>query len=91
MITVEQIKEAFGDNRKAYKNKEDHTFKALSTLRTKIPYSDCKEIITAAEHDVIYLCNIDLVTKYLDIEDLEILADCNVCFDWSLDCLFLYI
>ena len=92
MITIEQIQEAFGDNRRPFKIPDvDHDFIAISLLRERIPYEVCKSIIQAAEHDMIYLCDIDKVLEYLSLEDLDILADCNVWYDEDNGCLGLFI
>lgn len=78
MITREQVKEAFGDNRSAYKTKGiDHNVTAIALLRDRIPYDVCKSIIGGSEHDVLYLCSIDKALPYLSTDDLEVLADCN--------------
>lgn len=92
MITREQIEEAFGDNRESFKTKNiDHDFVAISLLRDRIPYDKCKNIIVAAEHDSLYLCQVDKALPYLDEDDLGVLADCNVVINDDNDCLFLFV
>lgn len=60
MITREQIEIAFGNNKKCYQTiNVDHDVIAITLLREKIPYEKCKSIISGAEHDVIYLCDIE--------------------------------
>jgi hypothetical protein len=82
MITIEQVQKAFGDVRIPFKNKDvDHDFVAISLLREKIPYEACHSIIQGAEHDVLYLCDVEETLNYLSEEDLDILADCNVWYD----------
>lgn len=90
MITIEQVEEAFGDSRKAYKVKDiDHTTKVITLLRERIPYDIITSIVSGAEHDVIYLCNVEESLDYLSEEDLEILADCN-CWLSVYDCFALF-
>jgi hypothetical protein len=83
MITIEQIRKAFGDDRTPYQiNKNvDCGFLVISVLRERIPYEKCKRILQGAEHDILYLCDIDEAIDYLSEEDLLILADCNVRLD----------
>lgn len=79
MVTREQIEEALGDNKEAYRTRDvDHTMVALSLLRDKIPYGACVNIIWTARHDIIFLCHIENAMPYLSEQDLDILADCNV-------------
>jgi hypothetical protein len=79
MITREQIELAFGDDRNAFQTKDiDHDLRAITLLRERIPYEACKNIIVAAEHDVIYLCDLETAMPYLNEDDLNVLADCNV-------------
>ena len=79
MITREQIEEALGPNKNAYKTKGiDYTTTAIYLLRERIPYEKCRSIIGGAEHDIIYLCDVDIALPYLSAEDLEVLADCNI-------------
>lgn len=92
MITREQLEEAFGDGRKAFVTKDiDHDLRAITLLRERIPYEVCKSIIGGAEHDVIYLCDVDDSLPYLNDEDLSILADCNVWIDDDCDSLALFV
>lgn len=92
MITREEIEEMFGDKRQPFKNRNvDHDLIAITLLRERIPYEDCKSIIGGAEHDTLYLCDIEIAIKHLNIADVEILADCNVCIDNNFDCLFLFV
>lgn len=92
MIKIEQIQLAFGDAKTPYKNKGvDHDFVAIQLLRERIPYDRCKSIIQGAEHDVLYLCDVDEVLEYLSEEDLEVLADCNVWLDEDSDSLALFV
>lgn len=92
MITIEQIQEAFGDDRQPFKAKDvDHDIVAISLLRERIPYELCNAIIGGAEHDILYLCDIDYALEYLSVEDLEILADCNVWYDEDYGTLALFV
>ena len=78
MVTEDQIKSALNDDKDCYSNIEmDHIYTAVSLLRERIPYESCKSIIAAAEHDQIFLCNIEVAAKYLTESDLIVLADCN--------------
>lgn len=92
MLTREQIEEAFGDNRKAFKTKGiDHDVTVITLLRSKIPYDVCKGIIVGVGHDTLYLCDTDHVMEYLDESDLEVLADCNCWINGDNDCLALFV
>jgi len=91
MITRELLEELLDDEAKnPYKTKEDHQIKALTLLRERIPYDKCPCIICAAEHDIIYLCDIDIVLPYISDEDAEILADCNLHINDDNDCLAMF-
>lgn len=91
MITREQTEAAFGDDKEPYQTKNiDHKVTAINLLRSRIPYDECKGIIAGSEHDVLYLCDIEMALPFLDEEDLKVLADCNVCADWDIDCFFLF-
>lgn len=83
MVTIERIQEVFGDeNKKVFANRnEDHDVKAISLLRERIPIDACPSILQGAEHDILYLCDVEEALPYLTEEDLETLADCNVMYD----------
>ena len=91
MITREQLEKALGDDKNPFKNKEDHDVKAITLLRSKIPYDICHSIIGGAEHDVLYLCDVEKVLLYLEDTDIEVLADCNVWIDEDNDSLALFV
>ncbi len=91
MITIEQIEQAFGDDRTPFQTKNiDHTVTAISLLRERIPYDVCCDIVGGAAHDVLYLCDVEESLPYLNEADLEILADCNVWLDEA-GCLALFV
>jgi len=80
MVTREQIEVALGSENKPYQTKDvDYEVMAINLLRERIPYEECKNIIIAAGHDTLYLCEAYIAAPYLTEEDLVILADCN-CF-----------
>ena len=80
MVTSEQVNEILGEDKNPYKTENiDHDFRAISLLRERIPYDICRSIIQGADHDIIYLPDIDVICDYLNEEDLQVLADCN-CF-----------
>jgi len=84
MVTVEQIEEALSDDKNPYSERDvDHTFKAISLLRSKIPYEECKNIIGAAEHDKIFICSVEIASKYIDEQDIKVLADCNCWIEYD--------
>ncbi len=93
MITRERLIEVLTDeDRMAFQTKEiDHTMKAVSLLRERIPYKKCKSIIQGAGHDEIYLPDIDEVFPYISEEDLDILVDCNVMIDEDSESLALFV
>ena len=83
MVTIEQIEAALNsETKEAFKTRDiDHDVKAITLLRERIPYEECKSIISGAEHDVLYLCDIDKAIPYLTEDDLIILGDCNCWID----------
>lgn len=93
MIDREKLEEFLDDNAKdPYKTKGiDHDFRAIELLRKKIPYKTCKSIISSAEHDVIYLVDVDIAIQFLTEEDAEILADCNCFIDSGSDRISLFV
>lgn len=92
MITIEQIQEALGEDNHPFKTKDiDYGVVAISLLRERIPYESCKSIIQGAEHDLLYLCDVDEVLEHLSLEDLNILADCNVWYDEDTNSLALFV
>jgi len=94
-ITLEQLKKAFGDEREAFLNEniKDHIVTIISLLREKIPYEKCRNIISAAGHDIIYLCDCDIntVLESLNEDDLAILADCNCSYDSDYERLYTFV
>jgi hypothetical protein len=93
MITREQLEVALDDETKAsFVTKDiDHDVRAITLLRERIPYEKCKGIIGGAEHDVLYLCDVEKALPYLMEEDLVVLADCNCWIDDDTDSLALFV
>lgn len=93
MITRERLEEILKDESNTpFKTKGvDHHFRAISLLRERIPYDVCREIIAGVDHDIIYLCDIDIVLPFISEEDLNILADCNLFVDDDNDCLSMFV
>lgn len=91
MVTREELEEGLNDKKPFQTKNIDHDFRAISLLRERIPYDECKSIIDAAEHDIIYLCDIETVIKYITPEDILVLADCNVLFQEEYECLALFV
>jgi hypothetical protein len=92
MITREQIETAFDDERDVFTSGEtDYDLKAITLLRERIPFDQCKEIIQGATHDVVYLCSVEDAMPFLSEEDLAILADCNVWLKRDADCFALFV
>ena len=93
MITREKLEEILDNyGKRPFKEKEvDHNMKALTLLRDKIPYEVCKGIIGGAEHDQIYLCDIDKVLPYINEDDAKVLADCNLFIDSDYDYLSMFV
>ena len=91
MVTREQIEEALGDNEPFKTKNIDHDVVAISLLRGRIPYDECKSIIGGAEHDVLYLCDVEVAIQHLTTEDLAVLADCNVWIDEDCGVLALFV
>ncbi len=92
MITRKQLKKILDDDKKRpFQEKNvDHDIKALNLLRERIPYEVCKGIIGGAEHDQIYLCDIDKVLPYINKDDANVLAECNLFIDDDCDCLSMF-
>ena len=91
MVTREQIDAAF-ENKSPFSTKNiDYDVKAISLLRERIPYDVCKGIINGAEHDKIYLCDLEDSMPYLTEEDLAVLADCNVLVEREYDSFALFV
>jgi hypothetical protein len=91
MITREKFEEIL-DSKNPFKEKGiDYTMKGLTLLRDRIPYEVCRDIIGAAEHDKIYLCDIDEVLPYINEDDAKVLADCNFFIDSDCDCLSMFV
>jgi len=91
MITREQLEEGLEKENQYGKLKEDSTIVALLLLRERIPYDVCSRIIGGAEHDVIYLCDVEYALRYLNEEDIIKLADCNIYIDSDVDSLSSFI
>ena len=92
MVTLEQIELTLRNNKNSFQTKNiDYNCTAISFLRLKIPYKNCKSIISGAEHDQLFLCDLDVVYEFLNENDLAILADCNVCYSAEYKCLFLFV
>lgn len=93
MITREKLQEIFNnDEIVRFREKDiDHDVKAITLLREKIPYDICKGIIGCAEHDIVYLCNVDDVLEHLNEEDVVNLAEYNIFVDKENDCLAMFV
>jgi glycosyltransferase involved in cell wall biosynthesis len=92
MITREHLERFFNDDNVPFKTKGiDHDIVALNLLRNRIPYDKCKTIIQGADHDQVYLCDIEECLPYLNEEDLIVLADCNLFVDKDNDCLSMFV
>ena len=93
MITREKLQEIFNnDEIVRFREKDiDHDVKAITLLREKIPYDICKRIISGAEHDIVYLCDIDDVLEHLKEEDVVTLYECNIFIDEENDCLAMFV
>lgn len=95
MVTREQVDNILNDDDRdpfQFGNKDsDYDFMAISLLREKIPSSVRKSIIQGASHDILYLCDVEDILLYLNMDDLVFLADCNVCYEEDNDCLILFV
>lgn len=91
MITIEQLAEALDDKKPFVTKNIDYSVRVITLLRERIPYEICRSIIKGAEHDIIYLCDVDDVLPYLTKEDLVVLADCNCFIDEDGGCLALFV
>lgn len=88
MITRERLEEILdGESRGSlYTKGIDAQVVAIALLRERIPHEVCGAIIGAAEHDQIYLCDIDDVLPYINEEDARTLAGCRLFIDSENDC-----
>lgn len=93
MVTREQLEAALNDETKnSFVTKGiDHDVTAINLLRERIPYEVCKSIVGGAEHDQIYLPDVEKALPYLTEDDLIVLADCNVFIDEDVDSLSLFV
>lgn len=93
MVTRAQIEEALGEDKDAFKIEKniDYDARVIILLRYRIPYEVCKRIIGAAEHDQIFLCDVEDAMNHLTEEDLVVLADCNCFIESDHDCLSLFV
>ena len=93
MITREQLEIALDDETKeSFLTKGiDHDVVVINLLRERIPYEACRSIIGGAEHDKLYLCDVDKSLPYLTEDDLIVLADCNAFIDDDSDSLALFV
>ena len=93
MITKEKLEEIMENTSSSTYLKEeiDHKMKALILLRERIPYDVCSGIIGAAEHDQIYLCDIDNVLPYINEDDAKILAECKLFIERGCGCLSMFV
>jgi len=79
MITREKLEEILKSRESFQQTKGlDHKYYALEVLRYNIPYEVCDSIIGCAEHDTLYLCDVEQVLPYIDEEEAYILADCTI-------------
>jgi hypothetical protein len=92
MITREKLEAIiYNASSRAFLNEKiDHKMKALMLLRERIPYEVCSSIIGGAEHDQIYLCDVEEVLPYINEEDAKVLADCNLFIESDCDCLSMF-
>jgi hypothetical protein len=93
MVTREQIETVLDDENKAsYVTKDiDHTVKAISLLRERIPYEKVRRIIKGASGGMLYLCAIEEAIPYLTEDDLVVLADCNCWLEKDYEFISLYV
>jgi len=91
MVTREQLEEIL-DNKKPFQTKGvDHDFVVIKLLRERIPYEVCKSIISGADHDIIYLCEVDDALEYLNESAVYALADGNVFIEDDIDSFALFV
>ena len=93
MITREELEAILDDDNNSEvfsKENEDHDVIAIKLLRDRIPYDVERQIICAAEHDIIYLVDVESALPYLSKEDAAILQDCNCFIDEDTDSFALF-
>lgn len=83
----EQLEEIFDEDIPLKNKEEDGDSLAIALLRNKIPYDKCKSIIVAAEHDIIYLVDLDTVLEYINEDDAKKLRDYGLHIESENDCL----
>jgi len=90
MITLEKLSEIL-DGDTNYQSDTDRKLLAITTLRSKIPFDVCHSIIQGADHDVVYLCDIDEALPYISEDDAKIIANGGVFIDTDSDSLSMYV
>jgi hypothetical protein len=73
----------------SYTKKQDNEVAGINLLRDRIPYEKCKNILVAAEHDIIYLVSIEDAAPYLTKEDAIALVDFNIGYNEDAECLYI--
>lgn len=89
MITKEQLEEAIENHEYKHTDGIDHDMAVFQLLRQRIPYEKCPSIIIGADHDIIYLVEIDTVCECILPEDIEAVANrCHINDD---ECLAMFV
>jgi hypothetical protein len=91
MITNERLLEIFETQACHTIKGMDYKATAITLLRSRIPYDTCKCILHAAEHDIVYLCDVEDALPYLSEEDAHMLAICNVGIDEEFESFYIFV
>jgi hypothetical protein len=72
MITLERLEEILDESPES--KHTDRHMAALILLRDRIPYDVCKSIIIGADHDKVFLCEVEYALPYISEADAYILS-----------------
>ena len=89
MITEEKLEELL-DSVSYDKTKDDRVLHVLTFLRNRIPIEVERDIVRGCRNEAIWLCDIDVATKYLNEEDAMELGKYCVFIDEDSGCLAIY-
>lgn len=77
-METERIIEILEQTQTKRESDVDRRFAAIELLRKRVPVKVCGAMPSAAEHDVLYICQIDEAAPYLSEEDVVALGEYGV-------------
>ena len=93
MISRERLDEILDDDNDSkivLSDDVDTKYETVKLLRKRIPYDVCGRIIGGADHDIVYLPDVDEVLEYLSEDEVEMLNAYGV-FVHDGDCLAMFV